>query len=170
MRVPGDIDRLHAGSCLLCPCCSFSLFIASCPFPVFCAGSCRGAGQGIEPRVVHTGGDRPGRRIEILDLFGHIAQFPDIFGQGNGILQGAARMGRHEIGNDILVLAGLFVHLFKETDKFAVDLVAGLSHSDQNVVGDMLRRYPELAADMIFTEFTQKSPVLVRQEIVETES
>ena len=79
-------------------------------------------------------------------------------------------MGGHEIGDDILVFAGLFVHLLKETDKFAVDLVAGLSHSDQNVVGDMLRRYPELAADMIFTEFTQKSPVLVRQEIVETES
>ena len=79
-------------------------------------------------------------------------------------------MGGHEIGNDILILAGLFVHLFKETDKFTINLIAGLSHFGQYVVRDMLRRDPELAADMIFTELPQKSPVLICQEIVETES
>ena len=79
-------------------------------------------------------------------------------------------MGGHEIGNDILILAGLFVHLFKETDKFTINLIAGLSHFGQYVVRDMLRRDTELTADMIFTELPQKSPVLICQEIVETES
>ena len=127
-------------------------------------------GLGIQPGIIHTGGYCPRSRIKVLDLLGHIAQLPDILGEGDGIPEPAARMGGHEIGDDILVLAGLFVDLVKETDKVPIDCRAGLAHPGQDIVGDMLGRHPQLAADMVLTELPQKGPVPVRQQIVEAEA
>ena len=79
-------------------------------------------------------------------------------------------MGGDQVGNDILLLPALFIHLLKQADKFPIDRRAGLAHPGQDIVGDMLRRDPELAADMILAQFPQKSPVGIRQQIVIAES
>ena len=79
-------------------------------------------------------------------------------------------MGGHEIGHDILVLAGLFVGLVKEADKVPVNSASGLAHPGEDIVGDMLGRHPELAADMILAELPQEGPVPVRQQVIEAKA
>ena len=125
---------------------------------------------GIQPRVIHTGRNRPRRGIKILHLLRHIAEFTNVLSKLNRILHPAARVGGHQIGNNILFLSGLLVHLIKKADKLAVYPVPGLSHLRENIVRDMLRRHTQLSADVVLTEFSQKSPVPVRQQIIKAES
>ena len=155
MRIPGDIDRLHLPVPLRAP------FCARCfgGFP----------GERIQSGVIHAGGDGSRRRVEILYLLRHVAQLPDIFRKRDGILQRAAGVGRHQIRDDVLLLSGLLIGLLKETDELSVDAAPGLSHPGQDIIGDMLRRDPQLAADMMLTEFPQEGPVAVRQQIIKAE-
>ena len=79
-------------------------------------------------------------------------------------------MGGHEVGHEVLLLAGLLIHLFKQAHEFAVGAAPRLAHFFQDIVGDMFGRDPELSADVILTEFAQECTVLVRQKIIESEA
>ena len=155
VRIPRNIDLVH-------------LYRTGCRLIADLSGffPC----QGIKSRIVHTGGNSSRRRIKILYLFRHIAQLADIFSQGDGILQGAAGMRGHEVGDNVLLLAGLLIHLLKSTDELAVYVVTRLAHFRQDIVGDMFGRNAQLAADMVLAEFPQKGPVAVRQQVVEAEA
>ena len=79
-------------------------------------------------------------------------------------------MRGHEVGHDILLFAGLFVHLLKSADELAVYGVPRLAHFRQNIVGDMLGGNAQLTADVVLAEFPQESPVAVRQQVVKTKT
>ena len=79
-------------------------------------------------------------------------------------------MGTHQVRHDILVFAELFIHFLEFTAECVVYVHRGLAHFGQHIVRDVLRRYTQLAADMILAEFPQEGPVLVCQKIVEPEA
>ena len=155
VRIPGNIDLVH-----LCGTCRSLTGDFSCLFPR----------EGVQPRIVHTGGNSSGCRIKILHLFRHIAQLAYIFSQSDGIPERAAGMRRHEVRNNILVLACLFVHLLKGPDKFTVYIIPRLAHFRQHMIGDMFRGNPQLTADVVLAEFPQKSPVAVRKQVIKAEA
>ena len=49
---------------------------------------------GIQPRVIHTGRNRPRRGIKILHLLRHITEFTNVLSKLNRVLQPACRGGR----------------------------------------------------------------------------
>ena len=51
--------------------------------------------SGINTRIVHTGGYGGGRGIEVLHLFRHIAQIPDVFRQGHRLFQAGTGVRGH---------------------------------------------------------------------------
>ena len=110
-------------------------------------------GPAVISRVVHAGGNRGGCGVEILYLFRHISQIPEILSQFHRLLHGRTRMGGHEIGHQILLLAQPLVHLLILLHKLAVNAVPGLSHAGQHLVRHMLRRHLKLTADMELTQF-----------------
>ena len=45
-------------------------------------------GSGIQTGIIHDGGEGRGSGVEVLDLFGIVTHFPDVFSQLNGFFQG----------------------------------------------------------------------------------
>ena len=130
------------------------------------------AAQGgrIQAGVVHAGGNGAGRRVEVLHLLGHIAQVADVFGKGDRVLHGAARVGGHEVGHDVLVFSELLIHLPELAAEGVVDIHGRLAHFGQDVVRNVLRRDAKLAAYVVLAELAQEGTVLICQKIVEPET
>ena len=104
-------------------------------------------GTAVIAGIVHTGGNSRGRGVKVLYLFRHISQIPEILSQLHRLLHGRTRMGGHEIGHQILLLAQPLVHLLILLHKLAVNAVPGLSQAGQHLVRHMLRRHLKLTAD-----------------------
>ena len=126
-------------------------------------------GQRIKTGVIHAGRDRARGRIKVLDLVGMEVVLVEIFRQGHGIRQGAARMRGHEIGHQVLVASAFFIGLDKGPDKVSVDPVGRLAHFFEDRIGNVLGSHPELAADMIAAELIEEGPVLIGQDIVKAD-
>ena len=125
--------------------------------------------DGVDARVVHAGADRAGRRVKILHLLGHIAQIADKFRQLHRLLHPAARMGRHQIGNQILFFIDFLVDPAVAAGKLLIYPVGRLSHLLQDGLGHMLRRYLQLTADMVAAQLLQERIILICQHIVEAQ-
>ena len=80
---------------------------------------------GVKAGIVHDGGERRGRGIEILHLLRLVVGIAQVFGQLYGLLHRAAGVGRHEIGYDVLLHALLLVDLFVFFHELLVDAVRG---------------------------------------------
>ena len=79
-------------------------------------------------------------------------------------------MRRHEIRNQILILAQLPIHPLVFPDKLTVYGILRLPHSLKDSIRDMFWRYFKLPADMVFTQFPKKSPAFVCQKIIKPDS
>ena len=89
---------------------------------------------GIQARIEHTGRDRSGGRIEVLNLLGMQSFFFQEEGKLDGVLGLASRMGGHEVGNKILLLVHTLGQLVEAMAEFFVNLNVWLAHGVQYVV------------------------------------
>ena len=85
-------------------------------------------GVGVQLRVVHTSGNRSRRGVEVLHLFRMDAVVPEKQGQLYRLLEGAAGVGGHEIGDEILLFADALGDLVEPFLKRLIALDVGLSH------------------------------------------
>jgi len=85
-------------------------------------------GVGVEAGVVHAGGEGHGSGSEVLDLFGVVVHALGFGSECGHIAVGAARMGRDEIGNELLVHAGFAVDAIEELAEVEVVLPGGFAH------------------------------------------
>lgn len=120
----------------------------------------------IYARVVHARRDRAGRGIEILHLPWIQLVLVEIFREYHRVLESAARMARHQIRYYVLIESHIGAELVKPVRKPVIYLSAGLVHIFQHVVRNVLRRYSELTADMIFQKLAEKRFVAVCNKIV----
>ena len=124
----------------------------------------------IQSAVVHAGGDRGRRGIEILYLFRHVAQIAAVFRQLHRLLHRASRMGRHQIGNQILLEMKLLVHPAVLSAKFFINRVLWLAQTGEHRVAHVLRRHLQLPAHMVPAQFLQKTAALIGQHIVKADT
>ncbi len=82
---------------------------------------------------------------------------PQEFGQLDGVLQGASRVARHQVGHQKLLLARLFIGLFKLIPEFQECFPAAFAHSVGHVFRNMLRCDLELAAHVMSHQLGNKS-------------
>ena len=74
----------------------------------------------------------------------------------HGLLHRTARMGRHEIRHQELILPARFIHLLIAFGKFLIDFMLRFSHHCKHRIRNVLRGYLELSADMILHQFPEK--------------
>ena len=67
-------------------------------------------GVGVEAGVEHTGAHGAGRGIKILHLLGAHMVLVEVFGQIDGILEGAARVAGHEIRHEVLLFPAFLLN------------------------------------------------------------
>ena len=127
-------------------------------------------GEGVQPRVVHAGGNGAGGGVEILHLPGPDAPFFQIQGQLHRVPQGAAGMGGHEVGHQILLLAQCAVHGLVFLTESLEYLGPGLPHFIQHRVDAVLRGHLQLPADVVFRQLPQEIVLFLRQHIVEADA
>ena len=98
-----------------------------------------------------------------------IAHLVQEFRKFDGIGKFRARMARHEIRHEILLLAQAFVHAREAPHKFEIDLAVRLAHQPRHAIRDVLGRDLQLAADMILAELFEK--IIIReQQVVEADA
>ena len=124
----------------------------------------------VKAGIVHTGGKRGRRRIEILCLLRDKSHIADVLGKLHRILQVTARMGRHKIRKCVLLLTRLFIADIEAADEFLIHFVARFSHIGEHTVRNVLRRNAELAADVILYQLGKERLVFVSQYIVKTDT
>ena len=108
--------------------------------------------QRVHLGIIHAGGQGARRGVKILDLLGLTAGLVDPLGHGDGVVQGAAGVGGHQIRNEVLFLPQLLIHLLIFLHKPAVNAVFRFSHPLQYIIGNMLRSHFKLAADMVLAK------------------
>ena len=86
----------------------------------------------------------------------------------NGLFHGAARMGAHEVGYQILVHAAFPVHPLILLHELQVDAVARFSKHVKDPVRDMLRRHLQLSGNMVFHQFPQESVIRIGSDVIKT--
>ena len=124
----------------------------------------------MDPCVIHTGRKGGWGWIKILYLLRCKSQVSHIFCQLYSFLHGTARVGRHKIGNCVLLFSGLFIGCIIFMKKFLIDAVAGLSHIFQHLVGNMFRCHSQLAAYMMLYQLSQEGLIPVCHYIIKTYS
>ena len=124
----------------------------------------------VDPRVVHGGGDGARRGIEILHLLGVQAVALQVAGQRHGVFQTAAGVRAHEIGHQILLLAGPAVERVILVAKGVKHGLRGLAHAAKHVVRDVFGGDLELAAHVVLHELSEKGGVFVEQHIVKAKA
>ena len=77
-------------------------------------------------------------------------------------------MGGHQIRHEILLFADAFGQLIKPLLKPAVSIDRRLAHAAEYLIRAVLRRHLELTTDMILDQLLEKSIVVIRQQVVET--
>ncbi len=91
-------------------------------------------------------------------------------GELHRFLQGAARVARHKIRHQILLLAAFLCCGIEPLLKLLIDLDMRLAHEIQHLVAGVLRRHLELTAHVILHKLVQKIVVLVLEHIVEPDT
>lgn len=59
-------------------------------------------------------------------------------------------MGGHKVRQRVLIFVMLFITGVKPLQKLLIHRMLRFSHKMQHLIGNMLRGYPELAADVVF--------------------
>ena len=104
---------------------------------------------GVQLRVVHAGGDGAGGGIEVLYLFRMHMVIPQEQRELYCLRQRAPRMGGHEIGHQILLLADALGDLIESLLECLIALDVRLSHLVQYHVADVFRCDFQLTADVL---------------------
>ena len=125
---------------------------------------------GIQAGVVHGSGQGAGGGIKILYLFRVEPVLPQVAGQVDGLVEAAARVGGHEIGHQILLLAVFFRQGVIFAAEVVVHIGKGLAHIVQHPGADVLRRHLQLAADMVPHQLGEKVAVFVPEHIVKADA
>ena len=120
----------------------------------------------VDAGVVHAGRERTGRGVEVLHLLGFVTRGVQKFRELHGVLERAAGVGRHEVGNEILLAPVLFVHGAVLVPEFFKHVEVRLSHVVEHARHAVLGRDLELAGDVVFDELGQKGTSLVLEQIV----
>ncbi len=122
----------------------------------------------IDSGIKHAGGQRPGRGVKILHLIRDKAIFLQKHRQFAGVFQRSSRMRRDEIRDYKLFLAQTSVFRRVFLAEFFKYAPIRLVHALQHIIGNVLRRYLESSADMMFAQFPQKIVAGVCEHIIET--
>ena len=130
----------------------------------------RGHVPGIQTGVIHAGAQRTGGGVEVLHLLGLMPDVAEVFCQQYRVIQGAAGMAAHQIGDQILFQPQILVDLFVLLHKAVIDLPVWLAHLGKHIGADMLRRNFQLTAHMVLAELAQEGGVFVGHHIVKTDA
>ena len=109
----------------------------------------------VETGIVHARGNTHGCRSEVLHLLGVQPVIADVLGERHHVIDRAARMAGHEVGDKILAPGFSFLEGFKPVNEpieyRTVRLIHYLGHMRRNVLrGDF-----KVARDMGITELVQ---------------
>lgn len=88
----------------------------------------------VQAGVIHTSRDSTGCGIKVLHLLWHTMRAFEILRQRDRIMQGTARMGRHEIGNKVLFFAQFFIDLTKTLVKTFIYSKRRFAHAGKHRV------------------------------------
>ena len=89
-----------------------------------------------------------------------------IAGQFHRIGKGTAWMARHQVRHHILIFSYFLIDCRKFFAKTVKHLPFGFAHIIQHPFTHMLRRHPQLPADMVLAQLPQKAVVLVGQQVI----
>ena len=120
----------------------------------------------INTGIKHRGRQRAGRGIEVLHLIRMLAGALHVERQCDGVVERAAGMAGHEIGDEVLLQSGALVGLLIPLDKAVVDLRRRLAHVLQGVWADVFRRDLELAGDVVADQLVEEVAAPVGEHIV----
>ena len=121
---------------------------------------------GVKAGVEHAGGDGAGGRVEVLHLFGVHMVLLEEEGQLDRVLDGAARVGRHQVRDKVLLFADRFGRGVKPFGELPVDLDMGLAHAVEDVRAAMFGGDLQLAGDVVRDQFVEEAVVLPREDVV----
>lgn len=124
------------------------------------------AGAWIDAGIEHAGGQRTGRGIEILNLFGLVIDIAQVFCKLNGGIQIAARMAGNEIGDEVLFLPQLLIDALIFLTEGIVHIASRFAHNGEHFRADMLRRDLELATDVVLAQLLEEGVGFVRRDVV----
>ena len=127
-------------------------------------------GAGVQTGVVHAGGQGAGGGVEVLDLLRLPPGPVQPLGQGDGVVQGAAGMGGHEIGDQELVLPVLLVQTFVFLLELFISTDVGLAHGIQHMAHAVLGGHLQLSADVMLHQIGEELSAFVLQQIVEADA
>ena len=83
----------------------------------------------------------------------------------DGVFDMRARVARHEVRHEVLLLAELSVHFLERLDEAQVHGFSGLSHESRDAPRYMLGRDAQLSADMMTAQHFQKIIVRLLQVV-----
>ena len=121
---------------------------------------------GVDARVVHTGGEGPRRGVKVLHLLRQMPGPVQKLRQTHAVPEGAARVGRHEVGHKVLLLVICLVETLVLAPKPLKHIEMGLAHIVQHRGNAVLRSHLQLAADVVVHQFLKKRLILVLEHIV----
>ncbi|ACY33104.1 hypothetical protein CtCNB1_2358 [Comamonas thiooxydans] len=124
-------------------------------------------GQRVAAAVVHGRGRGHGARVEGLHLIGTEAVLLEPDGQIHHVLIAGARVGGDEIGNQKLLLAGLFAELLEQLLELVIAADARLHHLGQRTLLGVLGRDLEIAAHMVLDQLLDVLWRLHRQVVAQ---
>ena len=125
---------------------------------------------GVEAGVEHTGAHGAGRGIKILHLLGTHMVLVEVFGQIDGILEGAARVTGHEVRHEVLLFARLPAQLVELILKLVEGLDRRLAHVGEGVGGAVLRRNFQLAGNVVLHQLLKESVIGVGHQVIEADA
>ena len=106
--------------------------------------------EGIQSGVVHARGDIERCRDEVLHLIGFVSVALQKQSQLDHRFDRTARMGRDEVGNEVLLLAGIDGRFFELLSKELEVIVGRLAHFKEHIRIDMFGGNLQMAADVMF--------------------
>ena len=124
----------------------------------------------VHPGVEHAGRDGAGGRVKVLHLLGVDVVFLEEEGELDRLLQGAPRVGGHEVRDEVLLLPELFGDAVEFVGKGAVGLDVGLAHRVEDGVCAVLGRYLELPGDVVGDQLLEKAVVRVGHQVVKPDA
>ena len=112
-------------------------------------------GEGVKAGVVHGRGDGHGRGCEVLHLLRVHVIVTQVLGQLDHVLDGAAGMAGHEIGQKVLLLSRRPADCGKALPEGVQHLAGRLMHTLRHRPGDVLGSDLEVAGDVMAAQLLQ---------------
>ena len=124
----------------------------------------------VDAGIIHRRRRTAGSRNKVLHLLRIVLDVTQKLCQLNSIVQRAARMAGNKVRHQILRQADFFIFLRIKAHKLQINILAGLTHTRQNLRCDMLGRHLQQAADMITAQLIQEILLFIRQHIIITDT